>query len=637
MKDRRKFRFANNEMHESIPPAIVKAGKNRTELKRHSVLAGLLTLIKQPRYADRTVFFCLILTALVVIKWRWVWLEEDPLWLDELHSWWVIRDGFNDVLPRAAAGNQSPGYFCLAWILKQLVYLPKYSLRMISAACGGILLVVTGQFIWNRTRSAAALLTGVACVTFSASQMFYSTEGRPYELLCLTGTIHAIQFVSLLELRARMTWSFARMLGSGLLGCLGIMIHPCFLFLLVAEMAVLAAFSILGVFRRAGPDPKLVSNAFVALGIMLILPVLAFLVYVPWIAPATTNRSLWLSVASTDLTLSSVFREAFVAMILVVWLGITVFKNGGRSIQQINPGNLPAGTEPGPPTQVFGQSGFLSDVMPAGRLFSMSSVLLSVFLTTGFGLCLATWLNFAPLALPRYQMAAAGLPFLAAGLAAGGIRNRVWRRLAATAMIAFLFLVPVPDRIMATGSYSTASGFGWNGQRFSLTRSNLRNEPWDQVWEKVRGFGPVFLLANILEDQLREPGLPVGLDRRKIHQGISLDDYLRFPSAISDDPHMDWRVVPCRTLTRPRFSAREIRMLADAGFSLGPDGRSIDTGRSWRVWLIVRGHPETAEDASDELLKLVGKLKGADGVVQTTQEWIGDLFLLRVDLLGPTY
>ena len=63
--------------------------------------------------------------ALIVAVGGWLRFQvatNDLLWLDELHTGWVVdAPAFSDIASRAADGNQTPVYF---WITRLLIQLP---------------------------------------------------------------------------------------------------------------------------------------------------------------------------------------------------------------------------------------------------------------------------------------------------------------------------------------------------------------------------------------------------------------------------------------------------------------------------------------------------------------------------------
>ena len=56
-----------------------------------------------------------ILTAVVIVS-LWLMPLSSSLWLDELGTWWVVKDGAGDAIDRALTFHgQSPLYYLIVW------------------------------------------------------------------------------------------------------------------------------------------------------------------------------------------------------------------------------------------------------------------------------------------------------------------------------------------------------------------------------------------------------------------------------------------------------------------------------------------------------------------------------------------
>ncbi len=114
---------------------------------------------------------------------------NDPLWLDEMHTSWVVSDSILDVTSRAAIGNQTPLYFWLNWFIAA-VYESEVSLRLISFLSAGALAGLVADTLWRWCESAKVppvgpALCGGLLVAVDPVFIFYGTEARPYALLQL--------------------------------------------------------------------------------------------------------------------------------------------------------------------------------------------------------------------------------------------------------------------------------------------------------------------------------------------------------------------------------------------------------------------------------------------------------------------
>lgn len=114
---------------------------------------------------------------------------NDPLWLDEMHTSWVVSGSPLEVAPRAAIGNQTPLYFCLNWFVAA-IYESEVSLRLISFLSAGALAGLVADTLWRWCESAEVppigpALCGGLLVAVDPVFIFYGTEARPYALLQL--------------------------------------------------------------------------------------------------------------------------------------------------------------------------------------------------------------------------------------------------------------------------------------------------------------------------------------------------------------------------------------------------------------------------------------------------------------------
>ncbi len=122
------------------------------------------------------------LVAVACLAGRWPAMQAS-LWVDELHTSWVVADGWQDVVGRAHQGNQSPFYFLLlrGWV--GLVGSSELTLRLPSLLSGiALALGVTWLTIrWTRDHW-LGLLAGLL-IAGDSRFIFYATEARPYALL----------------------------------------------------------------------------------------------------------------------------------------------------------------------------------------------------------------------------------------------------------------------------------------------------------------------------------------------------------------------------------------------------------------------------------------------------------------------
>lgn len=121
------------------------------------------------------------------------------LWLDELHTGWVVDGSFQQMLTRSAQGNQAPAFFALTWSLIQSLGKSEFTLRLVSLLAGALAMGLAGRFVWLQTRSIAAAALTLTLIAVDYSFIRYATEARPYVLLHLFSIIQAGCFWRSLE------------------------------------------------------------------------------------------------------------------------------------------------------------------------------------------------------------------------------------------------------------------------------------------------------------------------------------------------------------------------------------------------------------------------------------------------------
>lgn len=134
----------------------------------------------------------------VSLLWAALGMSQ-PLWVDELHSNWVIADGWSEVTRRAKLGNQTPAYFyglkCLSWFGDQQ---PSWIIRTPSVLAWGAAVASVAWILLSSTRTSAlgvsrqstangqaVVVLWCCCVLFDVWQYFYAVEARVYGVVQL--------------------------------------------------------------------------------------------------------------------------------------------------------------------------------------------------------------------------------------------------------------------------------------------------------------------------------------------------------------------------------------------------------------------------------------------------------------------
>ncbi|MEQ1905299.1 MAG: hypothetical protein ABL888_14010, partial [Pirellulaceae bacterium] len=71
----------------------------------------------RPRWLSAIVLGALLIFWIAAIRAFLLVASEDPLWLDELHTQWLVSGSGNEVVPRALRWNQTPLYFLLEYMV----------------------------------------------------------------------------------------------------------------------------------------------------------------------------------------------------------------------------------------------------------------------------------------------------------------------------------------------------------------------------------------------------------------------------------------------------------------------------------------------------------------------------------------
>ena len=192
----------------------------------------------------------------------------ESLWLDELHTAWSVAGSFEQVAPRAAAGNQGPVYFWLVWAMTRVVGDSELGLRCGSWLSGLALIALLGESIRRRTRSAHLGWLVAIFATIDPHCIYFSREARPYALVMVLALCQVQRF---LARWVRPTWK--NRLGWIGLTCVLFYTHYTSLLLLPAEVAFLITFYATG---RTKPSRRGFAWAIdlmaVALGCAVALP-----------------------------------------------------------------------------------------------------------------------------------------------------------------------------------------------------------------------------------------------------------------------------------------------------------------------------------------------------------------------------
>ena len=177
---------------------------------------------------------------------RWKIATGELLWLDELHTGWVVGGSFEQALTRSAQGNQTPLFFGLVWSTIQWLGASELSLRLVSLLAAVLAMAMAARFVWQQTKSIAAATLTLTLIAVDDSFIWYATEARPYALLHLASVVQAACFWRSLQ-RWRDISPDQTTVSNHWLGALGLLLsswlvvytHYTGVFLLAAEVLFL--------------------------------------------------------------------------------------------------------------------------------------------------------------------------------------------------------------------------------------------------------------------------------------------------------------------------------------------------------------------------------------------------------------
>jgi hypothetical protein len=222
-----------------------------------------------------------ILLFAILMLGGWLRLRQatDSLWLDELHTAWVVDGSWQEIGPRAAQGNQSPLYFYAVASLTNYFGQTEIAVRLLSLIAGGVLPFAAwflSRKLLQRDGIAPAYAEGASLlaawlVAVDPTAIFFAQEARPYACVQLLAVLHVLLFVEVLDRPTRLkrcAW----------IACGGLLfyLHYTSALLIIAELA----FALGWFFRETRVSGKLDRSALagwvvdvVILG-LLVLPTL---------------------------------------------------------------------------------------------------------------------------------------------------------------------------------------------------------------------------------------------------------------------------------------------------------------------------------------------------------------------------
>jgi hypothetical protein len=222
----------------------------------------MLSTLQNQDSINREDSLAIILLLVLGCSLRIPFLSES-LWVDELHSAWVVADSFAAIPHRAEMGNQTPLYYWALWLWRQAFGVSEWSFRFPSllASLGSMVLLYRMVKHHSKCRKSAVLAS--ALLACESNSIFFGSETRPYALIMFGSLV----FVDLFD-PARPSG-----LRTTLLVCLATML-TCLLHLSVLFVAMIGATSRwFWQFRSSREEPDRVRWVFVGIGLAGLLSI----------------------------------------------------------------------------------------------------------------------------------------------------------------------------------------------------------------------------------------------------------------------------------------------------------------------------------------------------------------------------
>jgi Dolichyl-phosphate-mannose-protein mannosyltransferase len=492
-----------------------------------------------------------LLPILVLATLLRLWQINESLWLDELHSAWVVSSGVGEIVERAQIGNQSPLYFYLPWLTTSLFGMSEWALRLPSLLAGVGLVAIAYGMIYQWTRSIIAASACAVLVATDHNFLFYATEARPYACVQLIAAIQLAIFWKLQsDTRVRVRAAFV--VASVLLCYL----HYTAILLLAGEI-LLAAIRSVNLYRRREGSTYLIDKMAIDLVVFALL-VAPLGLHVLDVGARRGNWASFINNISIYLPVRWFSLDVYVAVPIIVcslFATIWLCRQPKKAKELESGGKVEAGS-----VSLCGLS--RRGVTASAMLFCWLGIPLAI-------VWLLTVTDAARLYLGRYVVGAALAPVLFAGLCVAFFESRKHQTIVASIIIAF-----------AVGNSGMIGQLRYDSRLFGD-----RVENWRDAVRFVNDNhifrDPVFVRSGLLE-----------ADRLATDNSELLRRYC---------------VLPVTSIYQVERSVDDIRPLptSNSGSLSSEDMQRVE--QSGAAWFIINGNVATCEHVRERILESLAK------------------------------
>lgn len=512
------------------------------------------------------------------------WQINESLWLDELHTAWVVSGSLGEIVERSQIGNQSPVYFYLPWASTSLLGMSEWALRLPSILAGVGLIAVAYVLAYQFTRSKIAAIACAVLATADHNFLFYSTETRPYAFVQLAAAFQLSVFWQLQD-----TASIRRRLPFVVSTALLCYLHYTAVLLVLGEVVYVLVQSSLR--REPTQAPRYTWRNFatdLACAAVLAIPLAGHVLEVG------TRRQAWTSfVNNTSLSLPIHWfsLETYIAVPTVLCLIIVATKVVVR-LRGDDPNRREIELAPKAAATV-GANGAVS----SRRSGAVALLLVCWFVVPLSTVWILTTFKIAPLYLGRYVIGAAMAPVLFAGLCVGIWKHRCLQTVVAAVVIAY---ATYTNGFIDQLQYD-ARLFGDRTENWRIAVSYVNR---DSTWDS-----PVFVRSGLLE-----------ADRLRADDSELLRDYCVCPlTSIYAIDRPAKEIHPLTTSQSGKLTASEVKMLEAAG----------------SAWFVVNGTLLTRKRCAERVLRSLQTetKQGVQVAVVINERQFGNVGVFLVDLL----